>query len=263
MERGQAAVGRGRCAARAAGSTPPRQAGRSRGPAGPRAGKGRSCCGIGSRGFRGGRRPSLGDYVAGMGPTGRPRRPSVLVLAILYPPRVGSPDSFLFEPASSASGTLLKAQCFAGLVSDVFDPAIVQSPKMTGGEAIPLQTQWPPTSTGLPSRTPEVLLENALPSGSFSISISTLCHCRSASSYWLSTASPGVEPHALGCHATEEAQPQQVEPERDEGGELMFRRDHGLVLPSSGWISLGPGEERRVVTARRSHPERAAGADPT
>ena len=29
-----------------------------------------------------------------MGPTGRPRRPSVLVLAILYPPRVGSPQSF-------------------------------------------------------------------------------------------------------------------------------------------------------------------------
>ena len=56
-----------------------------------------NACGCGG-GSGGARCLSLGDYVAGMGPTGRPRRPSVLVLAILYPPRVGSPQSFLSDP---------------------------------------------------------------------------------------------------------------------------------------------------------------------
>jgi hypothetical protein len=38
---------------------------------------------------------------------------------------------FHFEPASSASGTLPKAQSFVGLSSDVFDPAIIQTAAVT------------------------------------------------------------------------------------------------------------------------------------
>jgi len=52
-------------------------------------------------------------------------RPRLIVDVSRYP------QSFLFEPASSASGTPRNAQPFAGLLCDVFDPAIIRAAALT------------------------------------------------------------------------------------------------------------------------------------